>query len=227
MLAMTTSRARYERPQIKARGVLIASDPASARLLDIIGSIVALAFFAPLMIVIAFVIFVSDPGPVVFRQTRVGRNGKHFTCLKFRTMAIDAEARLAQLLRTDPQARAEWARDHKLRNDPRVVGVGNFLRKSSLDELPQFFNVLMGEMSLVGPRPIVPDEVVRYGKYFRYYCQVRPGLTGLWQISGRNDVCYRRRVAFDVVYVRHGKLGDNLKILLLTLPSVVTSRGSY
>ena len=142
-------------------------------------------------------------------------------------MAIDAESRLAAVLASDPKSRAEWDRDHKLRNDPRIVGIGHFLRKSSLDELPQFWNVLKGDMSLVGPRPIVQSETSRYGRYLAHYCAVRPGITGLWQINGRNDVSYRRRVAFDVIYARKCRIGDNLKILLLTVPSVLATRGSY
>jgi exopolysaccharide production protein ExoY len=142
-------------------------------------------------------------------------------------MVIDADARLKDLLERDPQARAEWEADHKLRNDPRITRIGHFLRKSSLDELPQFFNVLMGEMSLVGPRPIVADEIVKYGRYFANYCRVRPGITGLWQISGRNDVSYRRRVAMDIAYVRSKSLALDMSILLLTVPRVVARRGSY
>lgn len=197
------------------------------RILDVLGVCFLLISFAPLMALVALSIYVSDPGPVIFRQKRIGRDGKLFTCLKFRTMANDAEERLDSLLRSDPEARAEWERDHKLRNDPRIVGVGKFLRKSSLDELPQLFNVLRGDMSLVGPRPIVPDEARRYGRYLNDYCQVRPGLTGLWQISGRNDVSYRRRVAFDVLYVRHASASFDVKILLFTVPCVLLSKGSY
>ena len=197
------------------------------RILDVLGVCFLLICFAPLMALVALSIYVSDPGPVIFRQKRIGRDGKLFTCLKFRTMAIDAEERLDALLQSNPEARAEWERDHKLRNDPRIVGVGKFLRKSSLDELPQLFNVLRGDMSLVGPRPIVPDEARRYGRYLNDYCQVRPGLTGLWQISGRNDVSYRRRVAFDVLYVRHASASFDVKILLFTVPCVLLSKGSY
>jgi exopolysaccharide production protein ExoY len=142
-------------------------------------------------------------------------------------MAVDAEARLSELLKNDPVARLEWDRDHKLKNDPRITPIGNFLRKSSLDELPQLFNVLIGEMSLVGPRPIVIGEVARYGRYFQQYCSVRPGITGLWQISGRNDVTYRRRVAMDVTYARAQSYGLNMRILVGTVPSVLFARGSY
>ncbi|WP_294442423.1 sugar transferase [uncultured Sphingomonas sp.] len=195
--------------------------------MDVVAALIALVFFLPLMLIIALLIYASDPGPVLFAHRRVGKGGRHFRCLKFRSMAVDAEARLAELLANDPAARAEWSRDHKLKRDPRITTVGSFLRKSSLDELPQLFNVLRGEMGLVGPRPIVDAEVDRYGRYFSHYCSVRPGITGLWQISGRNDVSYRRRVAFDVAYSRSRSALMDAKILALTIPSVVFARGSY
>jgi exopolysaccharide production protein ExoY len=227
MLMKPVARSAYTRPAISARGRFIANDPFEARVLDVLGAICLIILFAPLMVFVAIAVFVASPAPVLFKQQRIGRGGKPFVCLKFRTMARDAEERLDELLRRDPVARAEWERDHKLRNDPRIVGIGGFLRKSSLDELPQLFNVLFGDMSLVGPRPIVHQEIGRYGRYFEHYCAVRPGITGLWQISGRNDVCYRRRVAFDVIYVRRSTARDNMRILLLTLPMVLAARGSY
>ena len=197
------------------------------RALDISGAVFGLIVFAIPMLVIAVAIKLDSRGPVFFRQKRIGFDGRLFDCYKFRTMATDAEARLDALLASDPAARAEWDKDHKLRDDPRVTGVGRFLRKSSLDELPQLWSVLKGDMSLVGPRPIVEKEAARYGRYLQHYCAVRPGLTGLWQISGRNDVSYRRRVAYDVLYVRTSGVYDNLRILVLTVPSVLASRGSY
>lgn len=202
-------------------------DRALARALDIVVSVALLIFLAPLMLLVIGLIFIANPGPALFGHSRIGRDGKSFKCLKFRSMVVDAEKRLGDLLARDPAARAEWEQDHKLRRDPRITPVGTFLRNSSLDELPQLFNVLKGEMSLVGPRPIVRDEVVRYGRYFDVYCVVRPGITGLWQISGRNDVSYRRRVALDVAYVRSRSFRLNLKILMLTGPSVLLQRGSY
>jgi len=197
------------------------------RIFDIVFSLGAILFFAPLMIVIAIAIMLFDPGPIFFSQQRIGKCAKLFRCLKFRTMVVDAEARLAELLSNSPAARAEWEAEQKLRKDPRITPLGVFLRRSSLDELPQLFNVLMGDMSLVGPRPIVIDEVSRYGRYFGNYCTVRPGITGLWQVSGRSDVKYRRRVALDVSYIRSKDLFFNLKILYLTIPNVLLSRGSY
>jgi exopolysaccharide production protein ExoY len=198
-----------------------------SRILDVIVAAAALIFLAPLMLIVAALIYAFDPGPIFFAHRRIGRGGQSFPCLKFRTMATDADVRLAKLLETDPVARAEWEMDHKLKNDPRIVGIGHFLRKTSLDELPQLFNVLRGEMSLVGPRPIVTAEIVRYGRYFQHYCEVRPGITGLWQISGRNDVSYRRRVAFDVAYCRSRSFAMNVKIITMTVPSVLMQKGSY
>jgi exopolysaccharide production protein ExoY len=184
-------------------------------------------FILPLMIGIALAIRAHDGGPVFFRHRRVGRNGKAFYCMKFRTMSVDAEARLKELLDTDPAARAEWARDFKLRHDPRVTPIGRFLRRSSLDELPQIFNLMRGEMNLVGPRPIVEAEIVRYGWRYRHYCAVKPGITGLWQVSGRNDVSYRARVAMDSLYARRRCTLLDIRILAATLPAVVSKRGCY
>jgi len=220
-------KSRYVTPELRSAGRIIAKDPIEIRVIDIICSFVLLCLFAPIMAIIAISVFIANPGPVIFKQKRIGRYGRMFDCYKFRTMAVDAEARLEKLLASDPKAREEWEKDHKLKNDPRIVGIGNFLRKSSLDELPQFLNVLKGEMSLVGPRPIVLAEKEKYGRYISYYCSVRPGITGLWQVSGRNDVSYRRRVAFDVIFAKDGKIFDYFKILVMTLPSVVASKGSY
>jgi exopolysaccharide production protein ExoY len=197
------------------------------RFLDVMLASAALLFLAPLLLVISAIIYCFDPGPIFFKQKRVGFGGERFDCFKFRSMCIDAEARLEDLLACDPNARAEWARDQKLKCDPRITKIGYILRKSSLDELPQLFNVLLGEMSLVGPRPIVETEAPRYGRYIAHYCSVRPGITGLWQVSGRNDVEYRRRVAMDVIYSRSRSLPLNLRILVMTVPSVLLSRGTY
>lgn len=197
------------------------------RAIDIAVAVAALVTFAPLMLLVAIGVYLVDPGPIFFGHQRIGRGGRVFRCWKFRSMVVDAEERLANLLASDPVARAEWQRDHKLRNDPRITSFGSFLRRSSLDELPQLFNVLVGEMSLVGPRPIVPGEAYRYGRYFNVYCRVRPGITGLWQISGRNDVSYRRRVAFDVTYVRSKSIALDLKIMCLTVPKVLGGNGAY
>jgi exopolysaccharide production protein ExoY len=190
--------------------------------------VLAITLFAlPLMVVIAAAIHAQDGGPVLFRHRRVGQGGKTFYCLKFRTMAVDAEFRLAEVLASDPVARAEWAKDFKLRHDPRVTMIGKFLRRSSLDELPQLFNLMRGEMNLVGPRPIVEGEIARYGWRFRHYCAVKPGITGLWQVSGRNDVSYRTRIALDCIYSRRRSSKLDFWVLAATLPAVLARRGSY
>jgi lipopolysaccharide/colanic/teichoic acid biosynthesis glycosyltransferase len=179
------------------------------------------------MIAVGMAVYLGDGGPMFFAHRRVGRHGVPFPCLKFRSMAIDADLRLERLLAADVEARREWDADHKLRADPRVTPVGDFLRRSSLDELPQLFNVLRGDMSLVGPRPIVQAEAAKYGRRFKSYCKVRPGITGLWQVSGRNDVCYRERVALDVLYARRKSLAMDAGILIKTVPAVLLRRGSY
>jgi Undecaprenyl-phosphate galactose phosphotransferase WbaP len=195
--------------------------------MNVVIAMAALIFLAPLMIMVALLVWGQDGGPAVFAHRRLGRDGRHFRCLKFRSMAVDAEARLKDLLDRDPVARAEWEKDHKLRNDPRVTKLGAFLRKSSLDELPQLINVLKGEMSLVGPRPIVDAEAIKYGRRFRFYASVKPGITGLWQVSGRNDTTYRTRVAMDCVYASNRNVLMDASILFATVPAVLMRRGSY
>ena len=197
------------------------------RVLDLGLAVLAIVFLAPLLLVITAAVWFQDGGPILFLHTRLGRGGKPFKCLKFRSMAVDAQARLEAYLERNPKAQAEWARDRKLRQDPRVTPVGRFLRRSSLDELPQLFNVLRGDMSLVGPRPIVEAEAAKYGGCFQYYCAVRPGITGLWQVSGRNDVSYDVRVALDTEYVRSIGLWSDLRIIALTIPAILMRRGSY
>jgi exopolysaccharide production protein ExoY len=199
---------------------------AISRVIDILGALALLIFIAPLLVFIAIAVKLQDGGSVVFAQRRIGKGGEMFSCLKIRTMVPDAELRLGQLLASDPQARAEWQLDQKLRNDPRITFFGRFLRKSSLDELPQLINVLKGEMSLVGPRPIVLDEAPRYGRWLKYYCAVKPGITGLWQINGRNNLSYHRRVACDILYARRQSLSFNTAILLNTVPAVLMQKGS-
>ncbi|MDE2488367.1 MAG: sugar transferase [Alphaproteobacteria bacterium] len=205
----------------------ISLDEAATAAMNAAVAVIALVFLAPVMLAVALAVFMQDGGPVLFAHRRIGRGGRYFHCLKFRSMAVDAERRLADLLAADPAARAEWERDHKLRNDPRVTRLGAFLRKSSLDELPQLFNVLRGEMSLVGPRPIVDAEVQKYGRRFASYCAVKPGITGLWQVSGRNDTTYRTRVALDCVYAKRRNLFLDSFIILCTVPAVLMRRGSY
>jgi Undecaprenyl-phosphate galactose phosphotransferase WbaP len=194
-------------------------------MLDHIIAAVVLILIFPLLFVVSLLVCM-DGGPVIFGHRRVGLGGQPFRCLKFRTMVMDSAAVLARTLAEDPDAAAEWAENHKLRNDPRVTRVGRFLRVTSLDELPQLFNVLRGEMSLVGPRPIVQEEVVRYGQDIEYYYRVKPGLTGLWQVSGRSDTSYRERVAFDVAYVKKWSLWQDLWILVKTVQVIVMREGS-
>ncbi len=196
------------------------------RSVDLILTLLALVFLLPLMAVIALLVWLQDQGPVLYFHTRIGRGGRPFKCIKFRTMAVDAAAQLDAYLAENAFARAQWVRDHKLLVDPRITRLGRFLRRSSLDELPQLFNVLAGDMSLVGPRPIVDAEAVKYGTYFQNYCEVRPGITGLWQVSGRSNIDYPARVALDVDYVRSASLPLDLKILALTIPAVLAGRGS-
>ena len=201
--------------------------PTSSRFLDVTFAMAALVFFAPLMGLVALAIVATGPGPIFFRQQRLGLGGRTFGCLKFRTMRRDADRILPNLLSRDPFAKAEWDSTYKLRRDPRVSRLGKFLRKTSLDELPQFFNVLMGEMSIVGPRPIVAEEAYRYRHHISSYYAVKPGITGLWQISGRNHTTYRRRVACDVQYVRTRNAYRDLAIIALTVPIAMLGRGAY
>lgn len=186
----------------------------------------ALIFFAPILLSIAAAIYLKEGRQVLYRSRRVGEGGQPFDCLKFRTMVLDAEARLAAHLRDNPDAREEWRTYRKLDNDPRVTCFGLFLRKSSLDELPQFWNVLRGEMSIVGPRPIMSDEALNYGTDFKYYLAARPGITGLWQVSGRSGTSYDRRVQLDKTYATHRNLGLDLKIILKTVKVVLTRDGA-
>lgn len=196
------------------------------RSLDILLAGIALVFLLPLMLPIAFLIRRHDGGPALFVQERIGLHGKLFRCYKFRTMVMDAQEQLEKLLAADPAAREEWERDRKLVNDPRITRLGAFLRKSSLDELPQLLNILRGEMSLVGPRPIVRGEIAKYGADFSFYTAVRPGLTGLWQVSGRSDTTYDERVALDVRYVREWSFPGDVWIIVKTIPAILASRGA-
>lgn len=196
------------------------------RLFDIVTASAILVFVAPLLALIALLVW-NEGRPVLFAHKRVGRQGQLFSCYKFRSMVPNAGEVLAELLARDPIARAEWEKDYKLKNDPRITRLGRFLRKSSLDELPQLINVIKGEMSLVGPRPVVLDELERYGEGKRYYLEVRPGITGLWQISGRNDIDYEERVSLDTWYVRNWTLWYDIYILFKTAVTVPVKAGAY
>jgi len=196
------------------------------RAFDCIGSLLLIIVLSPILIVIAYLIH-RDGGPSFYNQERVGYGGKTFKCLKFRSMVENSKQRLEEVLASCPEARAEWEKDFKLKNDPRITSIGSFLRKTSLDELPQLFNVLKGDMSLVGPRPIVEDELRRYGSLTGKYLSTRPGMTGLWQVSGRNDTTYRERVSLDCYYVDNWKLHTDLFLLVKTLTVVFHGRGAY
>jgi len=196
---------------------------------DIAFALTLLTLGAPVMLTVALLVKLTSPGPIFFVQKRIGRRYNRFGCIKFRTMELDADQRLQALLESNPQLRAEFEKDHKLRNDPRITPIGQFLRTTSLDELPQLFNILRGEMSVVGPRPIVEQEIPRYGPAMDHVLRVRPGLTGLWQVSGRNNVSYQRRVLLDLNYVKRGSLRLDLFIVLRTVIVLLFpgNRGAY
>jgi exopolysaccharide production protein ExoY len=193
----------------------------SKRVIDIILAVSGIILLAPLFVICFVAVTFSSPGPALFGHRRVGFNGRKFDCLKFRTMVADAPERLRNLLETDPLVAAEWTTSRKLQNDPRVTAIGAILRKSSLDELPQLFNVLKGEMSIVGPRPVTEEELVRYSSAVNAYLACRPGITGLWQVSGRSATTYGKRIACDTFYANNWSLSLDAKILIVTLPAVL------
>jgi len=201
---------------------------ATKRALDVLGAVVLAVVFSPLFLAIVIVALSRrEGGSIIYKHRRVCRDGRTFECLKFRTMVPNADQVLRELLESDPAIKAEWLRDHKLRCDPRVTRLGRFLRRTSLDELPQLWNVMRGEMSLVGPRPVVREELLRYGRNVRAYLSAKPGITGLWQVKGRNDTDYRRRVVLDTYYVRNQNLLLDLYILLKTTRVVLGGSGAY
>lgn len=189
-------------------------------------ALVGLLLLSPLIVTVVIAILLRQGRPVVIRNRRIGRAGVPFPCYKFRTMVRDADAVLAAVLATDARRRAEWDERRKLRDDPRVTALGRVLRESSVDEIPQLFNVLLGHMSLVGPRPIVADEVPLYGVSIGHYYRVRPGLTGAWQIGGRSDVSFARRVELDTAYVATRSFRSDMLILAKTVPAVLKRQGS-
>jgi len=199
------------------------------RLGDVVFALLVLTFGAPIFLVLAVLIKTSSPGPIFYIQKRVGRNYQRFGCIKFRTMRKDAEDLLTNVLADSPILRKEFERDFKLKHDPRITFIGRFLRRSSLDELPQFVNVLLGEMSVVGPRPIVDKELERYGDFMDEISSVRPGLTGLWQVSGRNNLSYEKRVRLDLAYARGRSFFLDLAIIFRTFGVLLfpMDRGAY
>lgn len=207
--------------------LLMPSHRVSKRTFDLVVASALLVLLAPLLIGVAIAVKLTSRGPIIYGHKRLGQGGKHFKSLKFRTMVKDADRVLSHYLAENPELQAEWHRDHKLKNDPRITRIGTFLRKSSLDELPQLWNVIRGEMSLVGPRPIVDSEIPKYNEVFHSYSRVRPGITGLWQISGRNNTTYAERVAFDEFYVRNWSPWYDLYILMSTVKTVLLREGAY
>jgi Undecaprenyl-phosphate galactose phosphotransferase WbaP len=207
--------------------LLMAGPRAAKRAVDLVLATTMLVLLAPLFLLLAVLIKLDSRGPVLYRQGRIGQGQTRFRVWKFRSMCRNADQVLAEYLERYPLLEREWQREHKLKNDPRITRVGRFLRKTSLDELPQLFNVLKGEMSLVGPRPIVDSEVQKYGDSFSLYLQVIPGLTGLWQVSGRNECTYQERVELDNYYVRNWSPWLDLYLLARTVKVVATGYGAY
>lgn len=198
------------------------------RIFDLSFSLLAMTLGIPLFALIALMIKSSSKGKVFYYQTRIGRGGKPFRCYKFRTMYKDADVRLHTLLKIEPSAKKEWEETRKLKNDPRVTPLGKFLRKTSLDELPQFYNVLKGNLSIVGPRPVVQEEINQYFGVKAYkILSIRPGLTGIWQVSGRNNTTYANRVELDEAYVDTRSLWLDIKLIFKTIPCMIFAKGAY
>ncbi len=197
------------------------------RILDLLLTVVGGLLISPLLIALAILVKLDSSGPVFYGHRRLGAGGKHFRCWKFRTMHTSAEQLLDEFLQGNPNLRAEWEQNFKLRNDPRVTRIGRFLRKTSLDELPQLWNVLRGEMSLVGPRPIVDAEIPKYGTVYDTYRRIRPGISGFWQVGGRSDTDYAERVRLDAYYVHNWSVWLDIVILARTLRIVILGRGAY
>lgn len=181
----------------------------------------------PLALILALYVHFDSSGAVIYRQRRIGLDGKPFVMYKFRTMIQDADKSLEQHLSADPELAREWRENQKLKNDPRLTRAGRFLRKTSLDELPQLINIFLGNMSIVGPRPIVEAEKLKYGIHFPLYCEVLPGLTGLWQVSGRNNTSYTERINYDLHYINNWSVWLDLSIIARTLPQIIRSYGAY
>ena len=199
------------------------------RIFDIVFSLAVLILFSPVYLILALLIALSSPGPIFYVQERVGKHRKTFGCIKFRTMVVNVDEVLLQLLETSPAVRQEFETNFKLKYDPRITWIGRFLRVTSLDEFPQFWNVLKGDMSVVGPRPLVAEELPKYGRYMDRILTIQPGITGLWQVSGRNDVPYHRRVQMDLYYVNYRNFWMDLWIMVKTVGVVVFpgNNGAY
>jgi Undecaprenyl-phosphate galactose phosphotransferase WbaP len=199
------------------------------RMFDVVFSLLVLVFFSPVYLLLGFLIALSSPGPIFYIQERVGKNYKTFNCIKFRTMVVNADEMLLELMETSPGLRQEFEDNFKLKQDPRITKIGQFLRLTSLDEFPQFWNVLKGDMSVVGPRPLVSEELPRYGRHIDKVLTIKPGITGLWQVSGRNDIPYNRRVQIDLYYANAYNMWLDLWVLLKTIGVVIVPKnnGAY
>ena len=198
------------------------------RAFDIFFSLLALILCSPFYLLIALAIRLTSRGKAFYSHERVGRGGKLFRCYKFRTMYQDAEKRLSNILANNPQLKKEWEETYKLKKDPRITPLGSFLRKTSIDELPQFWNVLKGDLSIVGPRPVVAAELSQhFGVKAAKILSIRPGITGIWQTSGRNDTCYTTRVKLDEKYVDNRNIMLDLKLIVKTIPKMISSKGAY
>ena len=199
------------------------------RVFDIVFSLLVLVLFSPVYLLLGLLIALSSPGPIFYTQQRVGKNYKPFNCIKFRTMVVNADDMLSELIATSPGLRQEFEDNFKLKRDPRVTKVGHFLRLTSLDEFPQFWNVLKGDMSVVGPRPLVSEELPRYGCHIDKILTIKPGITGLWQVSGRNDIPYKRRVQIDLYYANFHSMWLDLSVILKTIVVVIVPKnnGAY
>lgn len=197
------------------------------RVFDLVLTTIGVVLLSPVFLLLAVLIKLDSRGPVIFAHQRIGKDGKLFPCLKFRTMCVDADKKLKEYLAANPEARKEWEAEFKLKDDPRVTRVGKVLRKTSLDELPQLFNVLIGQMSLVGPRPIVTAEIPKYGPYIKDFYMVHPGITGMWQVNGRSDTTYEERVQMDSWYVRNWDVWLDIMLLWRTFGVVLQHKGAY
>jgi len=198
------------------------------RVFDVVFSVFALIITLPITIPIVLIIKLTDGGNIIYGHERVGKDGEKFKVLKFRSMYMDADKKLKEILENDPKAKEEWEKTFKLKNDPRITPIGKFLRKTSLDELPQFINVLKGEMSVVGPRPVVEEELIKYYKEKAdLYKSVKPGVTGYWQVEGRSDTDYDERIKMDEYYIKNQSFLFDLKIILKTIKVMITRKGAY
>lgn len=218
-------------PKIKPKGLSLQgiNGEFAKRLFDIVFSLLVLILFSPVYLILALLIALSSEGPIFYVQERIGQDYKPFNCIKFRTMVSNADEILVQMMETSPQLRQEFESSFKLKKDPRITKIGRFLRITSLDEFPQFWNVLKGDMSVVGPRPLVEEELPKYGIHIEQVLTIKPGITGLWQVSGRNDIPYPRRVQIDLHYVKSRTLWLDLWIILKTIDVVIMPKnnGAY